>query len=122
MKQLAKKPKDLNILGVVYPDLAPGVHVTHAGLEETAILWRIGQLNSVNLVDMKYFSPRPETLPLYSMPDESAVSIHEDPLWNWKQIFPHPEQCNPELGEKLLTTFSTGILEEIKACLEEMTF
>ena len=53
LKTLAKPSKELNIVGVVYPELSPGVGVTHAGIEETAMLWRIGQIKGVNLVDMK---------------------------------------------------------------------
>ena len=116
----AKTPKELNIVGVVYPDLAPEVNVTHAGLEETAMLWRIGNLKGVKLVDMQYFSSNPEDLNLYSLNDESRVPIQEDRHWDWTHIFPHPEKCSPELGENILTTITEGILEEIKEYCEEM--
>lgn len=117
---LARPPKTFNILGVVYPDLAKHISVTHAGLEETAMLWRIGQLKGVDLVKMDYFSAHPETLPLYPLHDEAKVPIKEDALWDWSKIFPHPERCSPELGESLLTHFTEGILEELKEYCEEM--
>jgi creatinine amidohydrolase len=115
-----KQPKEIRILGVVYPDLAQGIKVTHAGLEETAMLWRVGEIKGVSLVDMAHVSPTPETLSLYHLAHEERVTIHEETLWNWDKIFPHTEQCSPALGEQLLASIAAGILEELKIYCEEM--
>jgi creatinine amidohydrolase/Fe(II)-dependent formamide hydrolase-like protein len=120
LAEYRKPAKELNILGVVYPELAPEVKISHAGPEETAILWRIGQLKGIDLVDMQQHTSAPQNMTLYSIPDEKKVTIAEETIWHWNEIFPDPSTCSPDLGEKLLQSVSTGVLEEIKIYMEEM--
>jgi creatinine amidohydrolase/Fe(II)-dependent formamide hydrolase-like protein len=120
LAEYRKPAKELNILGVVYPELAPEVKISHAGPNETAILWRIGQIEGIDLVDLQHHTSHPQNMMLYSMPDEANIAIMEEKMWKWDDIFPDPTLCSPELGEKLLESIAKGILEEIKIYCEEM--
>jgi creatinine amidohydrolase/Fe(II)-dependent formamide hydrolase-like protein len=115
-----KPANELTILGAVYPDFTPWIRITHAGVEETSILWRIGEKKGINLVDITKIKRGPEILSLILAKNEESVPIKEEKIWDWNQNLPNPERCSPQLGENILQEVSDAIVEEIKTYCEEM--
>ncbi len=115
-----KPAKELSILGTVYPELTPWIRITHAGAEETSILWRIGEKKGIPLVDINKMKKEPEKLSFLFAKNEDKIPIKENEIWDWNQILPHPERCSPQLGEHILEEVSDAIVQEIEAFIQEM--
>jgi creatinine amidohydrolase/Fe(II)-dependent formamide hydrolase-like protein len=121
MKTAITAPTEL--LGFVYPQMAPGIGVGHAGPVETSILWRIGQEYGVGLVDVKAIPSGKQTIKKYKLPDDNTIDFpaNEEPeTWIWPPEMRDPSACSPEVGEKVLKAFSDGIFEEIQVYMEEL--
>ena len=62
LELFGKSQKELAIIGVVYPELAPNIRIGHAGPEETSLLMRIGQIKGTLLVDLQNHQNQTEIL------------------------------------------------------------
>jgi len=123
MKPTIKAPVEL--LGIVYPQLTPGINVFHAGAVETSTLWRIGEEYGVDLVDESALPAGKQSITKFKLPDDATIDFpasEEPETWNWPPDVQDPRACNPQAGEKLLETFSNAVYEEISAYREDLGF
>ena len=123
MKAAISAPVEL--LGFVYPQMAPGVtkDMSHAGPGETALLWRIGQEYGVKLVDEQALHVGSLQIKKYKLPDDDKIDypVSEEPeVWTWPPGMRDMAACGPEVGEKMLKTIEDGIYEEILVYLEDL--
>ncbi len=89
---------------------------------ETSMLWRLGRVLGIDLVDPAQIHSGIETLPLYNLSHEKKVPLQEDSEWKWQETLKNPSQCNPEHGEELIAAFAEGIALELQENMEELGF
>ncbi len=121
MKTAITAPTEL--LGFVYPTMAPVINVGHAGPVETSLLWRVGQEYGVNLVDAKEMPAGEHKIKKYNLPDDDTIDFpaNEEPeTWKWPPEMRDLASCSPDVGEKALSAFVNGICEEIRVYMEDL--
>ncbi len=112
---------DIRPLAMTYPAFAPHVKMgAHAMEGETSMLWRLGQIIGVKLVDPTQFPTTTEKLPFYSLPDDDQVPHTESPEYKWSKMMNDPAACNTKLGEELISTYAEGIALELEENMREM--
>ncbi len=86
------------------------------------MLWRLGQVLGINLIDPSQFHAGKEILSLYSLPHENKVPLKESPEWTWSEGMKDPSACSPERGEELISAYAEGIALELEENMQEMGF
>ncbi len=122
-KDARQRGQTTRFLGLVYPEFAPHVKLgTHAEEGETSMLWRLGQVVGIDLIDQSQFRTGKEKLSLYHLPDENKVPITETPEWTWSEGMKDPAACSPERGEELISAYAEGIALELEENMQELGF
>lgn len=119
--QFHEQKLDVRLLAMTYPAFAPHVKMgSHAKEGETSMLWRLGQIIGIKLVDPAQFQTSAEKLRFYHLPDDDRAPRTESPQYKWSKKMTNPAACNPELGEKLISAYAEAIALELQEYMNEL--
>lgn len=110
----------VKLFGLRWSDLLfpPGSYGGHAQDGETSMAWRMSEAYGLDLVDLSEYTEGKEIPPLYPIGDD--IPRKEPPEWTWQRDLKDPVVCNPEIGERFISTIVDGITEELKNAWEEL--